>query len=50
MYASVAQQPTELGRIAVENALKAVEGKTVEKTVMVPVKVVTAQNVAEFSG
>lgn len=50
LYASVAQQPKELGRIAVENALKAAEGKKVEKTVMVPVKVVTAQNVAGFNG
>ncbi|MFJ4831657.1 substrate-binding domain-containing protein [Streptomyces sp. NPDC088747] len=50
MYASVAQQPTELGRIAVENALKAAEGKKVDKTVMVPVKVVTSRNVDEFSG
>ncbi|MET8408014.1 substrate-binding domain-containing protein [Streptomyces sp. NPDC005195] len=50
LYASVAQQPSELGRIAVENALKSAEGKKVEKTVMVPVKVVTAQNVAGFTG
>ncbi|MDX2935904.1 ABC transporter permease/substrate-binding protein [Streptomyces ipomoeae] len=50
LYASVAQQPTELGRIAVRNALRAAEGKSVEKTVKVPVKVVTAKNVDEFSG
>ncbi|GGZ73518.1 ABC transporter permease/substrate-binding protein [Streptomyces bluensis] len=50
LYASVAQQPTELGRIAVQNALKAAEGEKVEKTVKVPVKVVTAENVDEFSG
>jgi ribose transport system permease protein len=50
MYASVAQQPKELGRIAVENALKAAEGKKVDKTVMVPVKVVTKENVAGFGG
>lgn len=50
MYASVAQQPTELGRIAVENALNAAEGKKVEKTVMVPVKVVTKENVTGFGG
>ncbi|KAF5997108.1 substrate-binding domain-containing protein [Streptomyces sp. WAC00263] len=50
MYASVAQQPKELGRIAVENALHAAEGKTVEKTVMVPVKVVTKENVSGFGG
>ena len=50
LYASVAQQPSELGRIAVDNALQGPEGKTVEKTVKVPVKVVTKENVAGFSG
>ncbi|WP_030934862.1 substrate-binding domain-containing protein [Streptomyces sp. NRRL S-646] len=50
LYASVAQQPTELGRIAVQNAVKVAEGKTVTKSVMVPVKVVTKENVAGFSG
>ncbi|MEV0221671.1 substrate-binding domain-containing protein [Streptomyces sp. NPDC050704] len=50
MYASVAQQPKELGRIAVENALRAADDKKVDKTVKVPVKVVTAKNVDEFSG
>ncbi|MER5861643.1 MULTISPECIES: ABC transporter permease/substrate-binding protein [Streptomyces] len=50
LYASVAQQPTQLGRIAVDNALRAVQGKKVEPTVKVPVKVVTKDNVAGFSG
>jgi ribose transport system permease protein len=50
LYASVAQQPTQLGRIAVDNALRAAEGKKVEQTVKVPVKVVTKENVAGFSG
>ncbi|MGW5196144.1 ABC transporter permease/substrate-binding protein [Streptomyces spiralis] len=50
LYASVAQQPSQLGRIAVDNALKAVQGKKVESTVKVPVKVVTKENVAGFSG
>ncbi|WP_371660104.1 substrate-binding domain-containing protein [Streptomyces sp. NBC_00280] len=50
LYASVAQQPKELGRIAVENALRVAEGKGVEKAVMVPVKVVTKENVAAFGG
>ncbi|MFI9810450.1 substrate-binding domain-containing protein [Streptomyces sp. NPDC052301] len=50
LYASVAQQPTQLGRIAVDNALKAVQGKKVEQAVKVPVKVVTKDNVAGFSG
>ncbi|MDH6623563.1 ribose/xylose/arabinose/galactoside ABC-type transport system permease subunit/ABC-type sugar transport system substrate-binding protein [Streptomyces sp. LBL] len=50
LYASVAQQPSQLGRIAVDNALRAVQGKKVEQTVKVPVKVVTKKNVAGFSG
>ncbi|MGW7789700.1 substrate-binding domain-containing protein, partial [Streptomyces tricolor] len=50
LYASVAQQPTQLGKIAVDNALKAVKGEKVEPTVKVPVKVVTKDNVAGFTG
>ncbi|MEU9392531.1 substrate-binding domain-containing protein [Streptomyces sp. NPDC048324] len=50
LYASVAQQPSQLGRIAVDNALKAVQGKKVQETIKVPVKVVTKQNVAGFTG
>ncbi|MEU0339985.1 substrate-binding domain-containing protein [Streptomyces bobili] len=50
LYASVAQQPSELGRIAVDNALKAFQGKKVAETVKVPVKVVREENVAGFTG
>jgi ABC-type sugar transport system substrate-binding protein len=50
LYASVAQQPAELGRIAVRNAVKAAEGEKVAESVMVPVKVVTSENVAGFGG
>ncbi|MGA5038348.1 substrate-binding domain-containing protein [Streptomyces capoamus] len=50
LYASVAQQPSQLGRIAVDNALRAVRGEKVEPMVKVPVKVVTKDNVAGFSG
>ncbi|WP_053710521.1 substrate-binding domain-containing protein [Streptomyces sp. NRRL B-3648] len=50
LYASVAQQPSQLGRIAVDNALKAIRGEKVEPTVKVPVKVVTKDDVAGFSG
>lgn len=50
LYASVAQQPSQLGRIAVDNALKAVDGKKVTQNVKVPVKVVTKENVASFVG
>ncbi|MEV6548392.1 substrate-binding domain-containing protein [Streptomyces sp. NPDC051597] len=49
LYATVAQQPAELGRIAVRNAVRAAEGDTVESAVKVPVKVVTRQNAADFS-
>ncbi|MBW5423270.1 substrate-binding domain-containing protein [Streptomyces sp. BG9H] len=49
LYASVAQQPKELGRIAVENAVRAAQGKKVRGMVKVPVKVVTSKNVKNFS-
>ncbi|MER8071108.1 substrate-binding domain-containing protein [Streptomyces sp. NPDC094034] len=49
LYASVAQQPAELGRLAVLNAIKAAQGDGIASTVKVPVKVVTAKNVADFS-
>ncbi|MFJ7153133.1 substrate-binding domain-containing protein [Streptomyces sp. NPDC100445] len=50
LYASVAQQPAQLGRTAVDNALRAVQGKKVRPMVKVPVKVVTKDNVAGFGG
>ncbi|MEV7602806.1 substrate-binding domain-containing protein [Kitasatospora sp. NPDC089797] len=50
LYASVAQQPSQLGRIAVDNAVKAIKGEKVEETVKVPVKVVTKETVAGFTG
>ncbi|MDX6312320.1 MAG: ribose transport system substrate-binding protein [Streptomyces sp.] len=49
LSASVAQQPSELGKLAVQNAVKAAKGQKVDSTVKVPVKVVTAKNVAGFS-
>ncbi|MFL4904261.1 substrate-binding domain-containing protein [Streptomyces sp. MMS24-I2-30] len=50
LYASVAQQPTQLGKIAVDNALDALKGKKIDETVKVPVKVVTKDNVNGFTG
>ncbi|MGW2688827.1 ABC transporter permease/substrate-binding protein [Streptomyces sp. NPDC001414] len=50
LYASVAQQPSQLGKIAVDNALKAIQDKKVDSTIKVPVKVVTKENVAGFAG
>ncbi|MFF1460364.1 substrate-binding domain-containing protein [Streptomyces sp. NPDC058330] len=49
LYASVAQQPKELGRIAVQNAVKAADDEKIQDMVKVPVKVVTRENVADFS-
>ncbi|MEV3857113.1 substrate-binding domain-containing protein [Streptomyces sp. NPDC050095] len=48
MYASVAQQPRELGEIAVQNAVRAAQGKKIADAVKVPVKVVTSKNAADF--
>lgn len=49
LYASVAQQPAEIGRVAVRNAIAAANGEDLEETVMVPVEVVTEENVEDFS-
>ncbi|MCA2224059.1 substrate-binding domain-containing protein [Nonomuraea aurantiaca] len=48
MNASVAQQPALLGQQAVAAAIKAAKGEQIEKTVAVPVKVATTENVDEF--
>nr|WP_306320557.1 MULTISPECIES: substrate-binding domain-containing protein [unclassified Streptomyces] len=48
LYASVAQQPRELGKMAVQNAIKAAKDDKISSAVKVPVKVVTAKNVADF--
>jgi ABC-type sugar transport system substrate-binding protein len=50
LYASVAQQPSQPGKIAVDNAVRTLQGKKVEEAVKVPVKVVTKENAAGFSG
>ncbi|MBW8797339.1 MAG: substrate-binding domain-containing protein [Streptomyces sp.] len=50
LYASVAQQPSQLGKIAVDNALKAVKDQKIPSAIKVPVKVVTKDNVAGFTG
>lgn len=45
---TIAQQPGELGRMAVRNAVRAADGANVEESIKVPVKVVGKNNVAEF--
>jgi ABC-type sugar transport system substrate-binding protein len=48
MLASIAQQPTELGKVAVQNAVKAAKGEKPVANDLVAVKVVTEANAAEF--
>lgn len=48
MYATIAQQPAELGRAGVEEALAAVNGKEVTKVRAIEVKTVTKGNVGDF--
>ena len=49
MLATSAQMPKEIGRVAVAQARKFLAGGTVEKRVLVPVKLVTVANAAEFA-
>ncbi|MCK2236261.1 MULTISPECIES: substrate-binding domain-containing protein [unclassified Crossiella] len=48
LSASVAQQPAELGKLAIEQAVKAAKGEKTEAKISVPVKVITKDNLAEF--
>jgi ribose transport system substrate-binding protein len=48
MVATIAQQPGELGRIAVELALQAINGEDVPTDQPVEVVTVTSENVAEY--
>jgi ribose transport system substrate-binding protein len=49
LVATIAQQPAKLGKLAVELAVKAIKGKTIEKTVPVEVVAVTKSNVGDFA-
>ncbi|NPV54350.1 MAG: sugar ABC transporter substrate-binding protein [Firmicutes bacterium] len=46
--ATVAQQPVNMGRLAVETALKVVKGERVDKFIEVPTLLVTIDNVNKF--
>ncbi|MBP2475562.1 ABC-type sugar transport system substrate-binding protein [Crossiella equi] len=48
LAATIAQQPKELGRMAIEQAVKTTKNEAPEAKIAVPVKVVTKDNVAEF--
>ncbi|GAB2784955.1 D-ribose ABC transporter substrate-binding protein [Streptomyces daliensis] len=49
MTVTVAQQPDELGKMAVRNALRLAKGDSVDEVIKVPVKVVDEKNVDQFS-
>ncbi|MGH9283400.1 MAG: substrate-binding domain-containing protein, partial [Acidimicrobiales bacterium] len=49
MNTTIAQQPGELGKMAVRNALRVVEGSDVDATIKVPVKTVSKKNIDSFS-
>jgi ABC-type sugar transport system substrate-binding protein len=48
MNATVAQQPDRIGSLGVENAIKVIDGESVDKNIPVPVRLVTKENVSEF--
>src|SRR5215218_3245720 len=47
MDASVAQSPAQMGALAVENALKLLKGEQVQPEFVVPIKLVTKENLGE---
>jgi ribose transport system substrate-binding protein len=49
MYTSIAQQPAALGKMAVRNAIRKVEGNDPEAQIKVPVVPVNAKNVEKYS-
>lgn len=48
MNATIIQQPDKIGSLGVENAMKAIDGKSVKKSIPVEVKLVTKDNVSDF--
>jgi ribose transport system substrate-binding protein len=48
LHSTSAQFPREIGRIAAEKFYEYLEGKAVEKSVKVPVKLIDAANAIEF--
>jgi len=49
MEASVAQFPAEMGRVAVESAVKVIRGESIPRDVKVRLELVTKENVTSFS-
>ena len=49
LAATIAQQPAELGKLAIELAVKTLAGEKVDATVPVEVVTVTKTNVGDFT-
>ena len=49
MNATIAQQPSKMGSLGVENAMKVINGESVEENIPVEVQLVTQDNVSEFT-
>ncbi|NGO67352.1 D-ribose ABC transporter substrate-binding protein [Streptomyces sp. SB3404] len=49
MNVTIAQQPKELGKMSVRNAMRVVDGTDIQSQIKVPVKAVTKKNVDRFS-
>ena len=48
MKASAAQFPSEIGKKAADAAYRLLEGEDVDRDILVPVKLITQENVEEF--
>ncbi len=48
MNATVAQQPDRIGQLGVDNAIKVINGESIEENIPVEVKLVTQDNVSQF--
>ena len=50
MAATIGQQPEEMGRIALQTALKVIKHEPVKKEIFVPVKLITKETLGEVKG
>lgn len=48
MNATVAQQPERIGQLGVENAIRVVDGESIEENIPVEVRLVTQDNVSQY--
>jgi ABC-type sugar transport system substrate-binding protein len=48
MLSSCAQEPLTMGKVAVDKAYDFIAGKTIEKDMRVPVKLVSKENADEY--